>query len=72
LEAYDPPTKRKFGYYALPILWRDRVIGWANLSLAKGAVKAEFGYAESTPRGPAYRRELALELERIRTFLRLE
>jgi uncharacterized protein YcaQ len=30
-EAYTPQSKRKFGYYALPLLWRDRVIGWANL-----------------------------------------
>ena len=28
-EAYTPPPKRKLGYYALPLLWRDRVIGWA-------------------------------------------
>lgn len=22
-EAYTPPAKRKLGYYALPLLWRD-------------------------------------------------
>ena len=32
-EAYTPAPKRKLGYYALPLLWRDRVIGWGNLSL---------------------------------------
>ena len=32
-EAYTPAPKRKLGYYALPLLWRDRVIGWANLSV---------------------------------------
>jgi len=31
-EAYTPALKRKRGYYALPLLWRDRVIGWSNLS----------------------------------------
>ena len=31
-EAYTPAPKRKLGYYALPLLWRDRVIGWANLA----------------------------------------
>jgi uncharacterized protein YcaQ len=72
LEAYYPPPKRKFGYYALPVLWRDRVIGWANLSITNGALKGEFGYAAGTPRNPGYRRELATELNRIRTFLRLE
>ncbi len=35
-EAYTPPEKRKLGYYALPLLWRDRVIGWANLALKAG------------------------------------
>ena len=35
-EAYTPAPKRKLGYYALPLLWRDRVIGWGNLSVVKG------------------------------------
>ena len=30
-EAYTPVAKRIRGYYALPLLWRDRVIGWGNL-----------------------------------------
>jgi len=71
LEAYYPPPKRNFGYYALPILWRERVIGWANLSLANGRLNAEFGYADGTPRDSAYRRELAMELYRMRKFLHL-
>ena len=29
-EAYTPVRKRKLGYYALPLLWRDRVLGWAQ------------------------------------------
>ncbi|MEO8302714.1 MAG: crosslink repair DNA glycosylase YcaQ family protein [Betaproteobacteria bacterium] len=70
-EAYYPPPKRKFGYYALPILWRDRVIGWANLSVGNGALVSEFGYAVGAPRSPDYRRELTAELERLRAFLRL-
>ena len=32
-EAYTPPAKRQLGYYALPLLWRDRVIGWGNISV---------------------------------------
>ena len=31
-EAYTPVAKRKLGYYALPLLWRDRVIGWGNVA----------------------------------------
>jgi uncharacterized protein YcaQ len=71
LEAYYPPPKRKFGYYALPILWRDRVVGWANVSIVNGALASEFGYAAGGPRSAGYRRELALEMDRMRTFLRL-
>ena len=33
------PTRRstngRLGYYALPLLWRDRVIGWANVSVTR-------------------------------------
>ena len=29
-EAYTPVAKRKLGYYAQPLLWKERVVGWAN------------------------------------------
>jgi uncharacterized protein YcaQ len=71
-EAYTPAPKRVRGYYALPLLWRDRVIGWGNLSVKNGALKSEFGYVES-PRGDrAFKRELEAELDRMRVFLGLE
>lgn len=72
-EAYTPAPKRKLGYYALPLLWRDRVIGWGNLSVKNGELKSEFGYIEShPPRARAFKRELEAELDRMRAFLRLE
>jgi uncharacterized protein YcaQ len=37
-EAYTPAPKRKLGYYALPLLWRDRVIGWGNLTMRSDTV----------------------------------
>jgi uncharacterized protein len=70
-EAYTPPSKRVRGYYALPLLWRDRVIGWGNLSVADGALKAELGYVESEPRDAEFKRELEAELGRVRFFLGL-
>ena len=71
-EAYTRAPKRKFGYYALPLLWRDRVIGWANLSVKNGELNSEFGYVRDQPRASAFKRELEAELDRMRTFLRLE
>ena len=69
-EAYTPAPKRQLGYYALPLLWRDEVIGWANASLADGRLRTEFGYvAGRAPREAAFRRELDAEVERLRAFL---
>ena len=70
-EAYTPAPKRKLGYYALPMLWRDRVIGWGNLSVAKGKLHSEFGYVDSPPRDRVFAAELKAEIERIRGFLGL-
>jgi uncharacterized protein YcaQ len=72
-EAYTPAPKRKLGYYAMPLLWRDRVIGWGNLSVKSGKLDVAFGYIESRPpRDRAYERELEAELDRMRSFLRLD
>jgi uncharacterized protein len=68
-EAYTPVAKRKLGYYALPLLWRDRVIGWANISLVKGALKAEFGFVGRRPRDRQFTRALDEELDRLKAFL---
>jgi uncharacterized protein YcaQ len=69
-EAYTPAPKRKLGYYALPLLWRDQVIGWANITAKHGVGKASFGYVSGrAPRDAAFRRELEAELERMHGFL---
>jgi uncharacterized protein len=71
-EAYTPVPRRKLGYYALPLLWRDRVVGWGNLSVKNGALQSTFGYVGArAPRGRAFRRALEEELDRFRTFLGL-
>ena len=72
-EAYTPAPKRKLGYYALPLLWHDRVIGWGNVTVVDGALAASFGYASGrAPRDVAFRAGLADELERMRGFLGLD
>ena len=70
-EAYTPAAKRKLGYYAMPLLWRERVIGWANLSVKNGELDYDLGYIESPPSDRAFTRELDVEIERMRAFLGL-
>ena len=71
-EAYTPAPKRVRGYYALPLLWHDKVIGWGNVSVADGALQADLGYVDGKPpRDAAFKSALEQELEQLRTFLHL-
>jgi len=71
-EAYTPVAKRQWGYYALPLLWRDRVIGWANASMAGSALTVDAGYvAGAPPRDRRFRQALADERGRLASFLGL-
>ena len=69
-EAYTPVKKRKLGYYALPMLWREHVIGWANVSMRDGTMDAQTGYVSGRPpRDRAFKPALERELDRMRAFL---
>ncbi len=69
-EAYTPPARRQFGYYALPMLWQGQVTGWANLSARDGRLAPAFGYVSgSAPKGAAFRGALDEELQRMAQFL---
>ncbi len=71
-EAYTPAPKRIRGYYALPLLWRDQVIGWGNLAVIDGTLQADLGYVMGqAPKGAAFRTALADELARMESFLLL-
>ena len=68
-EAYTPVKKRKWGYYALPLLWRDRVIGWANVANPTN-LSIDAGFVSGRrPRDPEFRRAFDEEVERLRSFL---
>jgi len=68
-EAYTPAPKRKLGYYALPLLWRDEIIGWGNLGVRDDVLDAEIGFALTRRIDPDLRAAVRAELERMASFL---
>jgi uncharacterized protein len=64
-EAYTPRARRRYGYYALPMLWRDRVIGWANVTLESGRLEVATGLVGKKPRGSAFARQLEREIDAL-------
>ena len=71
-EAYTPTAKRIRGYYALPLLWRDQVVGWANAAVVAGRLNVDVGSAEKQPREKAFRSALEAEFHRLAQFLESE
>ncbi len=70
-EAYVPAAKRERGYYAMPVLWRDRVIGWANAKVEGKRLEVEFGYVGKRPVAKAFRLAAEVEVEAMARFLGL-
>ena len=68
-EAYTPAAKRVRGYYAMPLLWRDSVIGWANARTEGELLNVEVGFVEKRPRDADFQLELDKEISRLETFL---
>lgn len=73
LEAYTPAPRRTLGYYAVPQLWGDRVIGWGNVGVVSGAMTSIVGYVVGrAPRDADFREGLQAELARMRLFPGIE
>ncbi|MEO5844360.1 MAG: crosslink repair DNA glycosylase YcaQ family protein [Caldimonas sp.] len=70
-EAYTPAPKRKLGYYALPLLWHENVVGWANASTRDGRLTIDTRFVGAAPRDAAFRRALGDERDRLEEFLGL-
>jgi uncharacterized protein len=69
-EAYVPASRRVRGYYALPLLWRDQVIGWANATAQGDCLKVQPGYVRGrAPRVAGFRTALLEEATRLAAFL---
>ncbi|MFZ0816549.1 MAG: crosslink repair DNA glycosylase YcaQ family protein, partial [Candidatus Sulfotelmatobacter sp.] len=71
LESYVPAHKRRMGHYAMPMLWGEQILGWANLKVVDGRLKHELGFAGPRPRGSAFKLALAEALQQMQEFLGL-
>jgi uncharacterized protein YcaQ len=72
-EAYTPLARRKLGYYALPMLRGNDVIGWANLRVTSAnRLVGRFGFVRGRkPQDARFKTERDDEMDRIRRFLAL-
>jgi uncharacterized protein YcaQ len=71
LEAYVPAHKRRMGHYAMPLLWGEQMVGWANLKVVDGRLQHELGFAGPRPRGSDFRLALDEALQQMQEFLEL-
>ena len=75
IEIYKRAPERRYGYYVLPFLWRDRIVGRADLKSdrSEGALLVNAFHLE-----PGVRRSAALDeafsraLDRLRRTVGLE
>ena len=70
-EAYVPASKRERGYYAMPLLWQEQVIGWANAKVVDERLQIEVGYVNEPASPLKFRRALETEIEAMTVFLGL-
>jgi uncharacterized protein len=70
-EAYTPAPKRLLGYYALPLLWRDRVVGWSNVGVCDGRLQPSVGFFGPRITAPTFAAAMDDELHRLHRFLGL-
>jgi uncharacterized protein YcaQ len=68
-EAYTPAPRRQLGYYALPLLWRDQIIGWVNAAVDGGQLRVAPGFVGTAPRGRDFQRAFDAEVARLAAFL---
>jgi hypothetical protein len=75
IEVYKPAPQRQYGYYVLPLLWRDRIVGRADIKSerSEGTLVVRAFHLE-----PGVRRSAALDdaldraLDKLRRVIGLE
>lgn len=70
-EAYIPPARRRFGYYALPMLWGSTVPGWVNVTPTGSGLDVHAGYVDRVPAGRAFQRAFDAEVSRLERMVGL-
>jgi uncharacterized protein len=68
-EAYVPERNRQRGYYAMPLLWMDRVVGWVNCTGTGDRLQVRAGFVASKPRERDFRPAFEHEVARMEHFL---
>ncbi len=68
-EAYTPAPKRKMGYYAMPVLWAESVIGWANVVFKDDCLEVKLGFIGDRPATSEFEHALEAEIASMRLFL---
>ena len=75
-EVYTPAPKRKFGYYALPVLWGDRLVarfdGRLERSTSTFAILGLWLEDEGLATDPAFAEAFACGIQRMCRFLDAE
>jgi uncharacterized protein YcaQ len=73
IEIYTPAAKRIFGYYSLPILIDDRIVGRVDLTSDRQARMLRVQSAWQEPEAPPHAAErLASVIEQTRSWQNLE
>ena len=69
-EAYTPPAKRQLGYYAMPLLWGENVIGWVNVTKHAGGFEVTPGFVKKKPTDRLFRQAFESEIDSLTKFLK--